>query len=894
MDQVCEAVNKKLSDDQKDWCSQPYNLEEVKEAVDQMHPLKAPGPDGIPALFFQKYWHIVGKDTCLKVLSILNDNGTPESLNRTFVALIPKCKNPGSPNHFRPISLCNVIMKIVTKCIANRMKCILPEVVDEEQSAFVKGRLITDNALIAMECFHWMKKKTKGKKGMMALKLDMAKAYDRMEWPFIRSTLQATGFPPTMINLIMNCISTVSYQLLVNGQPSRSFKPERGIRQGDPLSPYVFILCANVLSGMLHKGARNNKIHGLQVARNAPKITHLLFADDSLLFARANQKEAEVIINILQTYQTASGQLVSLEKSEVSFSRNLPTIEKNMICNKIDVKAVTNHSKYLGLPVIFGRSKKEIFASVQERIWKKIKGWKEKCLSRAGKETLIKSVAQAIPNYIMSCYKLPTGCCDNIEAMLAKFWWGTTEKQRKIHWVSWNKLGKAKSKGGLGFRSFEDFNKALLGKQCWRLLQNPDSLLAKVFKSRYFPRSKFMDANVGYQPSYAWRSLCNSREVIDVGARWLIGNGKDVHIWNDKWLPAQDKFKVWSPVSNLAPNAMVSDLINLETKMWDKNLVQNCFNSFEAEQILNIPLSWRLPADKLIWHWEKNGEFSVRSAYHMLSEIRNQNSPEASSSRDHLLWKAIWKVKVPNCIKNFLWRLAKAILPTRSRLEKKGITLDTTCPLCFNDIECNEHLFMHCPLSKQVWFSSPLGLHAPNNVGLISWMQLWLSNPDKLASQLFSTTLWMIWKGRNKLIFKNVKFCPIYVAAASSDFVAEFNSGSCCNESNIVRENPDSWEPPEQAKFKVNIDAGCFSNGTTGWGMIMRNHLGMVDFAATHLEKIKVSPTLAEAMALRWCLKWIQASTHHEHITIESDSEISVKCLHGSVCDVLVENIIQD
>jgi hypothetical protein len=108
----------------------------------------------------------------------------------------------------------------------------------------------------------------------------------------------------------------------------------------------------------------------------------------------------------------------------------------------------------------------------------------------------------------------------------------------------------------------------------------------------------------------------------------------------------------------------------------------------------------------VIWHWEKDGEFSVRSAYHMLSEVRNQNSPEASSSRDQLLCKAIWKVNVPNCIKNFLWRLAKAFLPTRGRLERKGITLDTTCPLCFNDCECNEHLFMHCPLSKQVWFQT--------------------------------------------------------------------------------------------------------------------------------------------------------------------------------------------
>lgn len=318
---------------------------------------------------------------------------SPRSINKIYIALIPKCKNPGSPKDFRPISLCNVVMKIVIKVIANGVKCLLPEVVDEEQSAFVKGRLITDNALIAMECFHWLKKKTKGTKGMMAFKLDMAKAYDRMEWPFINVVLLVTGFPTNLIRTIMSCISTVSYQVLINGQSSGSFYPERGIKQGDPLSPYIFILCANVLSGLLHRESQLRNLHGIRVARNAPEITHLLFAGDSLLFARANLREAETISQILNRYQLASSQLVSLDKSEVSFSRNVPVSEQQMICEKMEVKTVHSHVRYLGLPVVFGRSKRDIFSFVQNRAWKKLKGWKEKCLSRARKETLIKAVA---------------------------------------------------------------------------------------------------------------------------------------------------------------------------------------------------------------------------------------------------------------------------------------------------------------------------------------------------------------------------------------------------------------------------------------------------------------------------------------------------------------------
>lgn len=280
-----------------------------------MHPLKAPGPNGLPALFYQKYWDIVGRDVTSVALEVLNNGKSPEDINKTFLVLIPKCKNPTTPKDFRPISLCNVLVKIVTKAIANRLKRVLPKIIDEEQSAFIQGRLITDNALIAMEFFHWMKKKIKGKKGTMALKLDMSKAYDRIEWCFVHQVLASMGFPDHMTHLITRCISTVTYQILINGQPSSSFSPERGLRQGDPLSPYIFILCANVLSGLIHNEVNKGAIHGIKIARAAPQISHLLFADDSLLFSRANIQEAETILQVLQTYQRASGQVVNLEKS---------------------------------------------------------------------------------------------------------------------------------------------------------------------------------------------------------------------------------------------------------------------------------------------------------------------------------------------------------------------------------------------------------------------------------------------------------------------------------------------------------------------------------------------------------------------------------------------------
>ncbi|MCH83709.1 reverse transcriptase-like protein [Trifolium medium] len=331
----------------------------------------------------------------------------------------------------------------------------------------------------------------------------------------------------------------------------------------------------------------------------------------SLLFTRANQHEVESIMEILSTYRKASGHMVNMDKSEVSFSRNMLNEEKEMICNRMG-----------------------------DRVWKKLKGWKEKCLSQAGKEILIKSIVQAISNYIMSCYKLPDGCCKEVEYMAARFWWGSNDDARKLHWMSWDRLAKAKNRGGMGFRSFKDFNKTLLGKHSWRLMTDETSLVARIFKARYYPRSSFMEANVGYQPSYAWRSIVSAKDILEVGARWSVCYGAKIRIWQDRWIPNQSDFKVWSPVNTLSEDSLVETLIDSDTKQWKRDLIHSCFNRTEAKQILSIPLSHRLPMDKLVWHWEKDGGYSVRSAHHLLQDIKKRDTPGSSISHSSTICSA--------------------------------------------------------------------------------------------------------------------------------------------------------------------------------------------------------------------------------------------------------------
>jgi exonuclease III len=570
--ETTQIVQNRINIEQHDLLAASYTEMEVINAIKDMKSLAAPGPDGLPAKFYHTYWDIVGKDVIKSTLNVLNSNGDPSSFNSTNICLIPKTNNPTQPSDFRPISLCNVTLKIITKTMANRIKTILPDIISTNQSAFVPGRLITDNIIIAHEVFHYLAQ-TNSQTGFIGLKTDMAKAYDRLEWSFIRATLESMNFPLTMVNTIMKCVTTVSFSILINGIPTKPFCPQRGLRQGDPLSPYLFILCADVFSALISKAQSNKLIHGIKIVPRAPEITHLLFADDSLLFCRANEAEANQIKSIINTYQLASGQLVNYNKSEILFSKKVQSETKDEITKILPMTVVDHFNKYLGQPTHIGRSKPQVFNFIQDRVWKKLKGWKEKNLSFAGRGTLIKAVAQAIPTYLMSCFLLPKGLCNRLESMISRFWWGSNTDRRKIHWINWKKTCKQKKDGGMGFRDLGAFNEALLAKQGWRIMNDPNSLMATVLKAKYFPNNHFLKAKQGYRPSYVWQSISKASWILKKGCIWLVGNGKSLNIWEDRWLHQQVGTTIWTPKPNNTNLLLVNDLLQPHSNEWNRNIV---------------------------------------------------------------------------------------------------------------------------------------------------------------------------------------------------------------------------------------------------------------------------------------------------------------------------------
>ena len=282
--------------------------------------------------------------------------------------------------------------------------------------------------------------------------------------------------------------------------------PQRGLRQGCPLSLYLFIICAEAFSNLLIQAERKKQTQGLRFGQQI-SISHLLFADDSLIFSQALTKDCQHLKIIFKCYATTSGQIFNYNKSCMFFSGNAPAKQFSYIKRIFQLNVMSRHEKYLGLPSMIGRKKKTFFNEIKLKIQSKIFNWQQKLFSSGGKEVLIKAVAQAIPAYAMSVFKIFVGLCDDIKRNIAGFWWSKKKENRGIPWTRWEEMSRAKIKGGMRFRDISSFNQALVAKQGWRIIQNLESLAARVLKTRYFPMTDCLRAFIGLNPSYIWRSI---------------------------------------------------------------------------------------------------------------------------------------------------------------------------------------------------------------------------------------------------------------------------------------------------------------------------------------------------------------------------------------------------
>ena len=274
---------------------------EIKESVFNMQSLKSPGLVGLPPLFYKKYWHIVGHIVIKAVQNFFTSSKLLKEMNFSFIVLIPKIQNPTAISHYRLISLYNTTYKIISKLLVDRLRGVLSSLISLTQSAFISGRWIAEKQLIVQEILHSFKiRKVKG--GFVAMKLDLQKAYDRVNWGFLKMVLTRFGFSSKFIGWIMECISSVSFSILVNGGMTKIFKPFRGLRQGNPLSPYLFIICQEVLSRLIDREFLYGNVKGVKMNVAGPAFTHVMYVDDIMVFAKANCREVKILDECLDKY----------------------------------------------------------------------------------------------------------------------------------------------------------------------------------------------------------------------------------------------------------------------------------------------------------------------------------------------------------------------------------------------------------------------------------------------------------------------------------------------------------------------------------------------------------------------------------------------------------------
>ncbi|CAL1398314.1 unnamed protein product [Linum trigynum] len=854
-DKVIQALEQKITPGMNEQLLRPFKPDEVKLALDQMAPNKAPGSDGFSAGFYQKNWNAIGPKVTETVLNFLNSGIMPPEFNHTLIALIPKVKSPSTAKEFRPISLCRVIYKIISKVLANRLKVILNDIISEEQSAFVPRRCITDNVIIAFECFQFMKNRKKAKDGYFAAKLDMAKAYDRVEWSFLEKVMRKLGFDGRWVNIIMSCVTSVSYSVLVNGHKTDCFIPSRGLRQGDPLSPYLFLLCAEGLSALIKKAEKEGQLNGIQIRKKAPTISHLLFADDSLVFGRAVLSECDTLKGILKCYEEESGQLINYNKSEISFSTNVKTSRRLEIGGTLKIKEVTKHPKYLGLPTVVGRSKKEMFEDIKEKVRKKLKDWKIRTLSQAGKEIMIKAVAQAQFLYPMAVFLIPEGTLKEIQSLISNFWWGQKGKERKLHWLSWEDLCEEKEYGGMGFRDLRSFNLAMLGRQVWKIISQPNSLLTRTLKASYFPKSDILNAKTGYNPSFIWRSIMAAKDKIVEGFRWRVGDGKLIRIWDDAWIPGKTYFFADPQPGGVDSEEKVSSLIIEDSGCWDERLLKEKFSKRDCELISKIPLRYPLNRDEKVWTDTDDGKYSVKSAYSRIRENQGNTIYSLNLSMDDLdFWKTLWKTHIPPKIRQFLWKVGRGILPVGRNLVEWMDDASTECPFCGLP-ETQTHALRECSWIRrrwQAWEGKQL-FELGEGKSSYEWLkEVWGKCPNDLI-QKFSVVLWYLWKERCNHLFNNAKIDEEMVIPKALGWLQSFLDAHppppiSGDDSQIDRR--EGWTPPPIGVFKMNSDAGLLGQQGVGFGCVIRDSSGNFCGATAKKERGICRPIEAEAKAI--------------------------------------------
>jgi hypothetical protein len=699
----------------------------------------------------------------------------PKSFTNYFVALIPKINSPFSLGDFRPISLLGCLYKVVAKVLTVILAKVMDRLVAPTQSAFIKGRQLVDGVVVINEVVDLARRNGQS---CLIFKVDFEKAYDSIEWSFLDYMLGKFGFCTKWKEWIRACVFAGSMSVLINGSPTEDINIQWGLKQGDPLAPFLFLLVAEGLGGLMKRAVELNRFRGFKVGSSEVVISHLQYADDTICVGEATIDNLWALKAILRGFEMASGLKVNFWKSRlmgVNVSQDFMTVASAFLnCKTCSIPFI-----YLGLPVGANPRRVVTWEPLLEALRKRLGVWDNKFISLGGRIVLLNAVLNAISVFYLSYLKVHNLVWKKIRQMQRDFLWGGRRGSKKISWIKWETVCLPKNKGGLGVRDVRLVNISLLAKWRWKLLDNTQAVWKDVIKGKYgvnaVGKVELGDDSKPWYSSLWWKDICTigtnleinwfSRNVVNI-----VGNREQTSFWWDAWvgeLPLKERFPRLFLISDQKDSTVAHMRTHSSAGSQWRFYWRRRFFVWEEELLkeLKVVIDQFVPrVDPDRWGWRPGEDaiFSVNSAYILLSHLPNM---EVLKAQWHAgIFKALWKSPTPSKVCGFVWQLLHDRIPTRCNLAKRGIIAvgeASLCALCSEENETAAHLFMYCEIAQMMWMEIfdwlkvPFGL--PHSLFSMLNCLLCAGNPKVRKGRLMicCAVIWTIWRFRNAVLSDN-------------------------------------------------------------------------------------------------------------------------------------------
>ncbi|KAG7541754.1 Endonuclease/exonuclease/phosphatase superfamily [Arabidopsis thaliana x Arabidopsis arenosa] len=720
--------------------------EEITSTVFSLPRNKAPGPDGFTVDFFITSWGTVGPSLIEAVIDFFKTGKLLKQVNATILALIPKTVTSEKLSEFRPISCCNTIYKVISRLLAKRLKLFMGLAVQRNQVAFIQGRLLCENVLLASELVTDFNKNGPVTRG--CLQIDLSKAFDNIDWEFLINILNAFNLPPMFIKWLTVCFTSPSFSVALNGELIGYFPGKKGLRQGDSISAPLFALVMDILSKQLDSAAALNTF-GTHPMCSDPLITHLSFADDILVFFDGKESSLAAILEVLAQFKQVSGLGINLSKTCLFLDgNNRDIIEQiaythNLIHGSLPVR-------YLGVPLIPHKLSASDYQPLIDKVKGRISSWTNRHLSFAGRLQLLQSVINSTINFWASIFLLPNKCLTTLEQICSAFLWNGVASSARGAKVSWEVVCSPKSAGGLGLKRLVDWNQIFGLKLIWLLYSQAGSLWVSWIKKFLIRGRCFWDVDFRASGSWIWRRLAKLRSLARPFVFCTVVSGRNSLFWHDNWTGLGPLIDI---IGDIGPRTTGIGLLSSVSEaaidgVWSfprgrnhrVELLRSCLQSHSppTTDIGDDLFSWKISSD------DSQGTFSSRKTWKHLH-------PLAPSVPWH---SQVWfKENIPK-LAFVTWLTVKDRLTTRDRLRRWNLPVPASCLLCPSGVESRDHLFFQCTFSNTLW--SDFFAHlVPLPPSTFSEFLIWIKNPttnrrlNVICKLVFHALIYNLWKERN-------------------------------------------------------------------------------------------------------------------------------------------------